>query len=101
MVSIVVLAIICLAGPALAMMPSADAHCSSPECQAAFRCSDGLPSIASAPVAVRAELPVGLLFAVDDIPPPDTLSVIAGSAEPTLARRSSGPLASRSPPSLF
>lgn len=100
-VSILVLTITCLAGPAVAMMPSADGQCTALECQAAFRCPDTLPSSASAPVPVRPDLPAGLLFTVDDIPRPGIISGVAESDAPTLAYRSSGPLASRSPPSLL
>lgn len=99
-VSVTVLAIMCLAGPAVAM-PSAAGHCAGPECEAAVRCPDVLPSTASVPAPVRADFPAGLLFAVDDVPRPGISSVVAESDAPTLAYRSSGPLASRSPPSLL
>lgn len=98
--SILVLAITCLAGPAVAMVPSADGHCTGLECQAAFRCPDTLPSSASTPVPIRSELPA-VLFAVDEVPQPGVISGVAESDAPPLAYRSSGPLASRSPPSLL
>lgn len=99
-ISIVVLGIMCLAGPAVALMPSAGGQCSGPECQAAFRCPDTLPSSASSPVPVRPDFPA-LLFSVDEVPPPAVISVVAEPEPLTLAHGSSGPLASRSPPSLL
>ena len=98
-VSILVLTLTCLAGPAVAMMPSADGQCTALECQAAFRCPDTLPSSASTPVPVRPDFPA-VLFAVREVPRPAVISALAESDAPTLAYRSSGRVASRSPPSL-
>ena len=99
LLSIVVLAVVCLAGPAAAMMASADGQCAGPECQAAFHCPDGAAPAVSAPA--RVELPVAQLPAIHDVAPPEGVPLTSESAALALATHRFGPLAPRSPPSLL
>ena len=98
--SLAVLVLVCLTGPAVAMMASSDGHCAAPECQAAFHCPDAAASLVPPPSPARIELPVAQLPAVRDLTPPERVPIMSESAALALATRRVGPLAPRSPPSL-
>jgi len=97
--SIVVLAMVCLAGSGTGAMASSDGQCAGPECQAAFDCRDAAPSLVSVPAPARVELPVAQLPAAHDLAPPERVPIMSESAALALATRAFGPLAPRSPPS--
>lgn len=99
--SILVLAVVCLAGPAAALMASHDGQCASPECQVAFHCPDGSAALVSAPAPARVELPVAQLPVVHHLTPAEGVPIMSESATLALATRRFGPLAPRSPPSLL